>query len=105
MLVFISADDAVTVQSSVWTIAPDGTLAASLPNHIVVFNSTTGVVNDLVIINVTLEDDNTVYNCADPIAIISSSVVLNVTGNNMHTHVNIQTYICIFTYVCSIVKI
>ena len=56
----------------------------TIPNHRVVFNSTTGTFTDLVITNVTLEDDNTVYNCAATGATITSSVVLNVTGN-MHT--------------------
>ena len=81
VVVFISADNTTTVQSSVWTIAPDRTLATSLPNHNIVFNSTTGGFTDLVITNVALEDDNTVYNCDDTGATITSSVVLNVTGN------------------------
>ena len=84
---FNSANNTV-VQSSVWTIAPDAILATTLPNHRLVFNSTTGSFTNLVITNVTLEDDNTVYTCNDTGATITSSVVLNVTGI-MCTHVNI----------------
>ena len=93
VVVFISTDNITTVRDSVWTIAPDGILATSLPNHRQVINSTTGVVSDLLITNVTLENNNTVYNCADTGTTMTTSVVLNVTGNNMHTHVNIHTYI------------
>ena len=81
IIVFISADNTTTVQSTVWTIAPEGIIATTLPNHRLVFNSTTGAFTDLVITNVTLEDDNTVYNCGAAGATITSSVVLNVTGN------------------------
>ena len=81
MIVFISANNITVAQSSSWTIAPDGILATTLPNHRQVFNSTTGTFTGLVITNVTLEDDNTVYKCTDIIATITSSVVLNVTGN------------------------
>ena len=62
-------------------MTPDGTLATTLPNHILMFNSTTGGFTDLVITNITLEDDNTVYNCGAGGVTITSSVVLNVTGN------------------------
>ena len=51
-----------------------------IPNHNQIFNSTTGVLTDLVITNVTLEDDNTVYTCSSADNSISSSVVLNVSG-------------------------
>ena len=51
-----------------------------IPNHNVIFNSTTGVRTDLVITDVTLEDDNTVYSCTDIGDSIASSVVLNVAG-------------------------
>ena len=44
------------------------------------FNFTTGGFTDLVITNVTLEDDNTVYTCTAIGSTITSSVVLNVTG-------------------------
>ena len=78
-VIVLISDNTTTVQSSAWT--RDGTLATTLPNHRLMFNSTTGGFTDLVITNVTLEDDNTVYNCADTGATITSSVVLNVTGN------------------------
>ena len=51
-----------------------------IPNHIVVFNSTTGAITDLVITDVTLEDDNTVYTCNSLDNSITSSVVLNMSG-------------------------
>ena len=91
-VVFISADNTTTVQSSVWTRAPDGTIVTSLPNHRQVINSTTGVATDLVITNVTLEDDNTVYNCGATGTTMTTSVVLNVTGNN-------DAYTCEHTYI------
>ena len=80
MIIFINTNNMTTVQSSSWTRAPDGLLATTLPNHRQVISST-GVSTNLVITNVTLEDDNTVYNCADSSNTITSSVVLNVTGN------------------------
>ena len=55
-----------------------------IPNHNVVLNSTTGVPTDLVITNVTLEDDNTVYTCNSTDHNITSSVVLNVSGKYVH---------------------
>ena len=51
-----------------------------IPNHDIVFDSTTGGFTDLVITNVTLEDNNTVYTCTATSATITSSVVLNVAG-------------------------
>ena len=51
-----------------------------IPNHNQMFNSTTGLFADLVITDVTLEDDNTVYTCNSSIDSITSSVVLNVSG-------------------------
>ena len=81
VVVFISADNTTTVHSSVWIRALDGKLANLLPNHTEVVNFTTGVVNDFVITNIALKDDNTVYNCGASGTTITSSVVLNVTGN------------------------
>ena len=73
-------DNTTIVRDSVWTRS--GVLVtADLPNHRLVFNSTTGRITDLVITNVTLADDNTVYTCTDTSFTIISSVVLNVTGN------------------------
>ena len=51
-----------------------------IPNHNQIFNSTTGVRTDLVITDVTLEDDNTVYSCNSTDNNITSSVELNVLG-------------------------
>ena len=86
VVVFISADNAkVTVQSNLWSRNISGmitpiTTQTPIPNHRLMINSTTGAVTDLVITNVTLEDDNTVYTCSATSANITSSVVLNVTG-------------------------
>jgi len=49
-------------------------------NHQLVFNSTYNANTDLVITNVSLEDDNTEYECSTPNTNIISSMVLNVTG-------------------------
>ena len=51
-----------------------------IPNHNVILNSTTGQFTDLLITNVTLEDDNTVYTCTSADDSINNSVVLNVSG-------------------------
>ena len=101
VIVFISADNAtVTVQSNLWSRNISGmittiTTQTPIPNHRLVFNPNTGAVTDLVITNVTLEDSNAVYSCSSTGAIITSSVVLSVTGN-------VYTYVCIceHTYVC-----
>ena len=52
-----------------------------IPNHSSQFNSTTGGFTDLAITDVRLGDNNTVYTCTATNAMITSSVVLNVTGN------------------------
>ena len=51
-----------------------------IPNHRVIFNCTTGKFTDLVITNVTLEDNNIEYTCNSSIDDITSSLVLNVSG-------------------------
>ena len=51
-----------------------------ISNHNQILNSTTGLRTDLAIINVTLEDDNTVYTCNSTDGSITSYVVLNVLG-------------------------
>ena len=51
-----------------------------LTNHQNVFNPTYNANTDLVITNVGLEDDNTEYNCTTATNDITSSIVLNVTG-------------------------
>ena len=59
-----------------------------IPNHNQIFNSTTGDFTDLVITDVTLEDDNTVYTCNSSDDSITSSVVLNVSGKLcMYVHI------------------
>ena len=61
-----------------------------IPNRSTEFNSTTGAFTDLVITDVTLEDDNSVYTCTATGASIASSVVLNVSGKlyiHIHRHV------------------
>ena len=86
VVVLNNPDNTVTVQPTVWSRNINGmiTPVTTIPNHRVVFNSTTGVFTDLVITNVTLEDDNTEYTCTATGATITSNVVLNVIGN-MHT--------------------
>ena len=49
--------------------------------HQIVFNPTYNANTDLMITNVTLEDDNTEYECTAANSNITSSIVLNVTGN------------------------
>ena len=90
VIVLNNPDNTVTVQPTVWSRNINGMVTAistqtPIPNHRVMFNSTTGGFTDLVITNVTLEDDNSVYSCTTVGANIVSSVVLNVTGN-MHTY-------------------
>ena len=51
-----------------------------LTNHRIVFNSTYNANTDLVITNVGPEDNNTEYNCTIENSDISSSIVLNMTG-------------------------
>ena len=86
VLVFISADNAtVTVQSNLWSRNINGMITTisrrtPIPNHRLVLNPNTGAVTDLVITNVTLEDNNTVYTCTAASTTITSSVVLNVPG-------------------------
>ena len=85
-VIIISFNNSVTVQSSVWSRNNSGVITAitaqtPIPNHNTVFNSTNGAFTDLVITNVTLEDNNTVYTCSALGANITSSVVLNVIGN------------------------
>jgi len=54
--------------------------AEVLTNHHVVFNSTYNAFTDLVITNVSLDYDNTEYECTTAVQEIFSSIVLNVTG-------------------------
>ena len=57
VIVLISADNTTFTSSSLWIKAPN-VQATTLPNHRYVFNSATGVATNLVITNVTLEDDD-----------------------------------------------
>ena len=81
MIVFINADNVTYALPSLWS--RDLVLATTLPNHSQVYNSTIGVATNLVITNVTLEDDNNVYICSSPDLSITSGVVLNVIGGNI----------------------
>ena len=63
-----------------------------IPNHNQILNSTTGALTDLVITDVTLEDDNTVYTCTSSDNSITSSVVLNVSGK--YVHINVHLGMC-----------
>ena len=80
-------------RDSVWSRNGASVTPGSLPNHRLVINSTTGAATDLVITNVTLDDDNIVYSCSDANANINSSLVLNVTGNGLHyNYVRMHNY-------------
>ena len=86
VIVTTNPDNTVTVQPTVWTrngmpVQVTNTSGRFLlPNHNITFNFTTGGFTVLVITNVTLDDNNTAYTCAATGAVITSSVVLNVTG-------------------------
>ena len=84
-VIFTSPDNTTSVQVATWE--RDGIGANTIPNHNVVF---TGGDTNLEITNVRLENDSTVYTCRSGDNSITSSVVLNVTGNvHMYTvHVN-----------------
>ena len=86
VVVLISADNTTSVRDSVWSRNTSGIITTistqtPIPNHRLLFDSTTGAFTDLVITDVTLEDNNTVYSCSAAGTSITSSVVLNVTGN------------------------
>ena len=51
-----------------------------IPNHNQILNSATGSLTDLVITDVTLDNNNIVYTCNSTDGSITSSVVLNVLG-------------------------
>ena len=93
VIVLISADNITIVQPTVWTrngmpVQVTNSNGTSLiPNHNLMFNPTTGGLTDLVITNFTLDDNNTLYICTATGATITSSVVLNVTGNNKYHYV------------------
>jgi len=68
-----------TVQDSVWR--RNGILDIDkLPNHALIFNSTTNAFTDLVITNVSLDDDNVMYTCTATGGDVISSLKLEVTS-------------------------
>ena len=69
-----------SVRSSVWFRNGTAVRVGNniIPNHYI--NSTNGFVTDLVITDVTMADNNTVYSCSNIDGSITSSVVLNVSG-------------------------
>ena len=84
VIIQTNPDNRTFVQNTVWTrngMPVELPNNSFIPNHSTVFNSTIGGVTDLVITDVRLDDDNTVYTCSAASTAISSSVVLNVTGN------------------------
>ena len=100
-VILLIIDNATTVQPSVWT--RNGVLASTIPNHRQVINSTTGAFTDLVITNVSLADDNTVYTCTDSSVTITSSLVLNVTGTfNFYPYTYVRKYVqkCVCICMC-----
>ena len=91
VIIFTSSGGEVTVQTTVWsrngmpvieTMNSSGTFY--IPNHSQLVDPDTGVQSDLVITNVRLEDDNTVYTCTAARSDITSSVMLNVIGIYIH---------------------
>ena len=98
VIIFTSASDVVTVQTTIWsrnemavieTVNSSGTFYIS--NHSQPINPDTGLPsNDLVITNVRLDDDNTVYTCTATGSGITSSVMLNVIGIYTCVHVDIR---------------
>ena len=93
VIIFTTPDNRTFVQNTVWSrngISVQVTNTSGsffIPNHSTVFNSTTGAFTDLVITDVTLEDDNIAYTCTATGTTITSSVVLNVTGKlYIHTY-------------------
>ena len=92
-IAFISPNNVTNERDSIWT-RNRTLITTDLPNHRLMVNSTTGLITDLVITNVTLSDNNTVYTCNDTSATITSSVVLNVKGNNYLHILLCCTYMC-----------
>ena len=86
VIVQTNPDNTTAVQNTVWSrngmsLQVTNTSGSFLiPNHSIQFNSTTRAFTDLVISDVTLEDDNMAYTCAAAFTTITSSVVLNVAG-------------------------
>ena len=110
VIVQTNPDNTTTVQNTVWSrngmpVRVTNTSGSFfIPNHNVVFNPTAGAFTDLVITDVTLEDDNIAYTCTAAGTTITSSVVLNVTGKlyiRTHKYVSaaiVKVKICIYIY-------
>ena len=87
VIILTNPDNTTIVQPDVWSRNEMRVQMANgsfIPNHSLIFSSSTGGFTDLVIIDVGEEDNNTVYSCTAVSSTITSSVVLNVTGN-VHT--------------------
>ena len=86
VIIQTNPDNTTAVQNTVWNrngmpVRVTNTSGSFfIPNHTTQFNSTTGGFTDLVITDIRLEDDNSVYSCSAVAASIASSVVLNVSG-------------------------
>ena len=87
VIIRTNPNNSTVVTDTVWT--RDGMSIQSIPNHSSQFNFTTRGFTDLVITDVRLEDDNTVYTCSAIGATITSSIMLNVAG---------ILYVCAHTY-------
>ena len=95
VIILTNPDNRTFVQPAMWSRNGMSVQLANgsfIPNHRTEFNLTTGGFTDLVITDVILGDNNTVYSCSATGAPITSSVVLNVTGKKY-----VHTYVCIYT--------
>ena len=72
----------------------NGMTIDGLLNHVEIIDPGTGLPTNLMITNVTLEDDNSVYTCASNDDNITSSVVLNVSGMYINSMYIIYVYVC-----------
>ena len=92
VIIQTNPDNTTAVQNTVWSRngMPVQVTNTSgnffIPNHSIQFNSITRAFTDLVITDVTLEDDNMAYTCTAAFTTITSSVVLNVTGKFKQMH-------------------
>ena len=100
VIIQTNPDNTTAVQNTVWSrngmpVRVTNTSGSFfIPNHSIQFNITTRAFTDLVITDVTLEDDNILYTCTASGTTITSSVVLNVTGKlYIRTYVHISMYV------------
>ena len=92
VVVQTNPDNTTAAQNTVWSrngisisvVNTSGTFF--IDNHRTEFNSATGAITDLVITDVTLEDNSITYTCSATGATIISSVVLNVSGKFKQLH-------------------